>query len=205
MSGDLLNTPRIIPCNKCNKINEVETSRISNKRKDILKLSNTYVREVVRVVGDPDDGVCECIDPANRCFGVVWCVLTEDWTNDWGKWINLNSGFIERVLHKRCIGIEIAVVVSRRCGLSWMLKVCVVESLRLGCLLVCGNSTSRRWGWSLYLVQVLGVAVWSGCRCCWRLSMVWTHWLERLDDRCSDCAVLWFNRGGGDVALKCWC
>ena len=60
------------------------------------------------------------------------------------KWISLNSDFIERILHKRCIGEEIAVVVSRRCCFCWMLNVCVVESLRLSCLLVCGNSASRR-------------------------------------------------------------
>ena len=42
-----------------------------------------------------------------------------DWqrTNDRGKWISLNSGFIERILHERCMGVEIAVVVSHRCSL----------------------------------------------------------------------------------------
>ena len=65
-----------------------------------------------------------------------------------------------------------------------MLKVSVVESFRLGCLLVYGDSASRRWGWSLCLVQIIGIAVWSGCRCCWRCLMMWMHWLLRLDDRC---------------------
>ena len=132
-----------------------------------------------------------CVDPMNR-LNVVCCGwLTEDWTNDRGKWISLNSGFIEWILHKRCIDVEIAVVVSRRRSLCWILKVCVVESLRLSCLLVCGDSACGRWGWSLE--QILGVAVWSGCRCCWTQSMMWMHWLQRLDDQCPSCAVLWSN------------
>ena len=124
-----------------------------------------------------------------------WCNrLTEDWTTDRGKWISLNTGFIERFLHKRCIDAEIAVVVSRRCSLCWVLKVCVVESLRLRSLLVYSDSAPWRWGWSLCLVQILAAVVWSGCRCCWRRSMMWKHWLQRLDGRCFGCVVLWLIR-----------
>ena len=79
---------------------------------------------------------------------------------------------------------RIAVVVSCQCSPCWVLKVSVVGSLRLSSLLVCGDSVSRRWKWSLCLVQIVGVAVWPGCRRCWRLSMMWTHWLQRLDDQC---------------------
>ena len=60
----------------------------------------------------------------------------------------------------------------------------------------CVDSASRRWGWSLCLEQILGVAVWSGCRCCWKRSMMWRRCWQKLDDRCCGCAVLWFNRGG---------
>ena len=62
--------------------------------------------------------------------------------NDRGKWISLNSDFIEQILHIKCIGVEIAVVVSCRHSLCWMLKVGVVESLKLSCLLICGDSMS---------------------------------------------------------------
>ena len=41
---------------------------------------------------------------------------------------------------------------------------------RLNCLLVCGDSASRTWGWSLYLVQILGVALWSRWRCSIKFS-----------------------------------
>ena len=124
------------------------------------------------------------------------CWLTEDTKNDRGKWISFNSGFIERLLHKRCMGEEIAVVVSRWCHLCWVSKVCVVESLRLNCLLVCGDSAPRRCGLSLCLVKILNVAVWSSYRCWWRLPMIWTHWLQRLSDRCPGCAVLWWTGVG---------
>ena len=79
--------------------------------------------------------------------------MTEDWTDDRGKWINFNSGFIERILHKRCIGVEIAVVVTRLCSLCWMLKVRVEESLRLSA------STWCRYKVFLYgqVVDVAGV------------------------------------------------
>ena len=43
---------------------------------------------------------------------VVW--LKEDWTKDRGKRVILNSYFIERIFHKRFIGVEIALVVSHR-------------------------------------------------------------------------------------------
>ena len=123
--------------------------------------------------------------------------MTEDWTNGWDKSISLNSGFIGWILHKKSIGVEITVVVSCWHSLCWMLKVCIVESLRLSCLLICGYSMSSRWGWSLCLVQILGVAVWSGC--CWRWSVMWMHWLQRLDDQCPGCEELWFNQEG-----CCW-
>ena len=126
-----------------------------------------------------------------------WCGwLTEDLTDDRGKWINSNSGFIEQILHKRCMGVEITVVVSCHCSLCWVSKLYVVENLRLNCLLVCGDSTSRRWGWSQCLVQILGVVVRSGCRCCWRQSMIWMHWLQKQDDWCRSWAVLWLTGGG---------
>ena len=85
---------------------------------------------------------------------------------------------------------RIAIVISRRCSLSRLLNVCAVESLRLTCILVCGDSASRRWGWFLCSVQIVSIAVWSGCRCCWRRSMMWTHWLPRLDDWCPDLFIL---------------
>ena len=127
-------------------------------------------------------------------LGVVW--LTDDRTKNRGQWLSLNSDFIE------CISVEITFVVSHRCSLYWVLKVYVVESFRLSCLLVCGNSKSRRWGWSLCLVQILGVAVWLVCRCYWRRSMMWTHWWQKLDHRYPDWAVLWFN---GGVSMSPWC
>ena len=54
------------------------------------------------------------------------------------------------------------------------------------------------------LVQILGVAVWPVCRCRWRRSMMWGHWLQMLDDRCPGCTVLWLTRESINVALKCW-
>ena len=134
-----------------------------------------------------------CVSISQIDISLLYDWLTENWTNERGMWISLNSGFIKRILHKRCIDVKIVVVVSRQCSLCWMLKVCVVESLRLRCLLVCVDSESSRWGWSLCLVQILGVAVWSGCRCCWKWSMMWMHWLQRLDDRCFGCAVFWLT------------
>ena len=127
--------------------------------------------------------MCECVDFANMWFEcVIW--LIDDWTKDRGKRKTLYSDFIERILHKRCIGAEITVVVSCLCSLCSVSKVYVVESFRLSCLLVNVDSTFRRWWWSLCLVQILSVALWLGCRCCWKRSMMWTHSLERLDDRC---------------------
>ena len=82
-------------------------------------------------------------------------------------------------------GCRIAVVLSRRHSLCWMLKVDAGESRRVDCLLVCGDSASRRWGWSRCLVQIVSVAVWSGCRRIWRRSKMWMHWLQRLDDPCN--------------------
>ena len=38
-------------------------------------------------------------------------------------------------------------------------------------------------------------AVWLGCICYWTRSMVWTLWLQKLDDRCPNCAVLWLAGG----------
>ena len=49
-------------------------------------------------------------------------------------------------------------------------------------LKVLGNSTSRRSGWSQCLVQIIGVAVWSGRN--WKRLKMWTHRVQRLDDRC---------------------
>ena len=136
-------------------------------------------------------------NPTNRLLGLLFVVLIDRGLDKWQRlvdkfkfrfyWANLTQ--------ELCIGVEITVVVSHQCTLCWVLKVCVVESLKLRCLLVCGNRTTRRWGWSLCLVQILDVTVWSGCRCCWRRSMMWTHWLERLNDWCLGCAVLWLTKG----------
>ena len=131
--------------------------------------------------------------PQIGCLGVVW--LTWDQTKKKGKCISLNSDFIEWILHKRYR--------CRNHGCC-MLKVYVAESLRLSCLLVCINSVSKRWGWSPCLVQILGVAVWLGRMCCWRWSMTWMHWWEKLNDQCPGCTVLWFNQRGVEVALMCW-
>ena len=49
-------------------------------------------------------------------------MVTVNWTKDRGKRITLNSGFIERILHKRGMGVEIKVVVSVRCSLCWVSK-----------------------------------------------------------------------------------
>ena len=136
------------------------------------------------------------VDPAIR-YLVFCCWLTEDLTNDRSKWISLNSGFIERILLKKCISVEIAFVL-RRCSLCWVSKVCVVESLRFSCQLVCGDNVSRRWGWSLCLVQILGVAVWSGGRCCWR------QWCRCIGCKgwMIDVPVLWLTGGGCRSGLE---
>ena len=72
---------------------------------------------------------------------VLW--LTEDRTNDRDKWVNLNIRFYWANRTRNEYDCRIAVVESCRCGLCWLLKVCVVESHRVGCLLVCGDSASR--------------------------------------------------------------
>ena len=72
--------------------------------------------------------------------------------------------------------------------------VSVEESLRLRCLFVCSESMFSRWGWSLCLVQFVGVAVWSGCRFCWRWSMIWMHWWQRLGDQWAALRSLWLTR-----------
>ena len=138
-------------------------------------------------------GTVMCVHQFHEQLLVVFMIgwLTEDWTNDRSKCIRLNSDFIEGILHKRFIGVEIAVVVSRQHSVCWMLKVSVIEHLRLSCLLVCSDSTPRRWGWSLCLVQIFGVAVWSGCRYCW----IWSMMLQRLDDQCPSCAIFWLTVG----------
>ena len=41
-----------------------------------------------------------------------------------------------------------------------MLKVGIVEYFRLSCLLVCGDSASRRCGWSRCFEQIVDVAAW---------------------------------------------
>ena len=130
-----------------------------------------------------------------RLYIVCCGWLTEDWTNNRVSFQVLLSewSFSERIFHKRCMGVEIVVVVSCRCSLCWVLKVWVVVNLRLSCRLVCDDSASRRWRLSLCLVQIVGIAVWSGCRCCWIRLMIWTHLLQKLDDRCLGCAVLWLN------------
>ena len=136
----------------------------------------------------------------------VWfCVLrlTENWTNNRDKWISLNIRFYWANRTRKKYGCRIAVVESPWCNLCWVLKVGVVESYRLRCLLICGDSTSRRWGWSLCLMQIVGVAVWSGCRCCWKGSMTWMHQLLMLNDRCPGLLYPGLT-GSVDVAPKCW-
>ena len=97
---------------------------------------------------------------------------------------------------------RIAALVSHRCSHSWVLNdVGVVESLRLNCQLVYGDSTSRRWGWSLCMVQSVSIAIGSGFRCCWRQWMIWTYWLLRLDDRCSSLCSPWLTR---NVSMWPW-
>ena len=90
-------------------------------------------------------------------------------------------------------GCKIAVAVSRRCSLCWVLNVGAVESRRLGCLKVLGDNASRKWGWSRFLMQIVGVAVWSGCRRSWRRSKMWTHMLLRLDDWCPGLCNPWLT------------
>ena len=43
-------------------------------------------------------------------------------------------------------------------------------------------------------VSVLGVAVWSGRRRNRRRSKIWTHWFQRLDDRCPGLFRTWLTR-----------
>ena len=84
---------------------------------------------------------------------------------------------------------------------------CGAENLRLNCQLVWGDSASRRWGWSLCWVQILGIVVLSGCKCRWRWSMMWMHWWQRLDDQCPSCAVLWLTGvcwSGLEVLVIVW-
>ena len=66
-------------------------------------------------------------------------------------------------------------------SLCWVLKVRNVESRRLGCLEVWGDSASRRWGWSRCLMQIVGSATRSACR---RNGRRWTHTLQKLNDEC---------------------
>ena len=103
----------------------------------------------------------------------LWLVASDPTT----AWIFLFYAGLEDAtsLYKRCIGVKIAGFVSHRCSLCWVSKVYIAECLRLSCLLVCVDSTFSRWGWSLCLVQILGVAERPGCRYCWRQSMMWTH------------------------------
>ena len=94
---------------------------------------------------------------------------------------------------RKVYGCRIAVVVSHWFSLCWVSKVGAVESRRLGCLSVCGDSSSRRWGWSWCLVQIVSAAVRSGCRCSWRQLMMWMHCLLRLDDHCPGLCSLWLT------------
>ena len=127
--------------------------------------------------------------PWTDCMQFLW--LKEDWTNDKWKGESLNFRFYWANRTRTVYGCRIAVTVSRRCTVCLVLDdVGVVESLRLSYLLVCGDSASRRWLWSLCLMQIVDVAVWSRCRCCCRRSMMWMHCLLRLGDRCP---VFFFN------------
>ena len=81
--------------------------------------------------------------------------------------------------------------------LAWvsvgLLKVSVVETIRLSRSFVCADSVSKRRRWSLCWLQSAGVLVWSGCRCCWRRSMMWIQFLLRLDDRCPGLCNPWLT------------
>ena len=65
-----------------------------------LEINQTKSIPLVRCLLQPyaslyrGTGICKCINPANRLLVVL--LLTEDWTNDRGKWISSNSGFIEQ-------------------------------------------------------------------------------------------------------------
>ena len=102
------------------------------------------------------------------------------------------SGFIEQIVPERCMS-RITVTVSRRDSLYLVLKVGPTESHRLGCLFVYGDCASRWGGWFLCLVQIVGVAPWSGCRRSWGQSKMWTHWFQRLDDWCSGLCNPWLT------------
>ena len=145
-------------------------------------------------------GICECVNPANRLFRCVLIIRGLDKRQrqvDKFKfrfyWVN----FTQKVYRCRNRGCCITSVY-----LCWVSKVYIAESLRLSCLLVCVDSASRRWGWSLCLVLILGVAVWSGCRCSWRQSMMWTRRWQKLNDRWPGCALLSFNQSGGRSGLE---
>ena len=113
--------------------------------------------------------------------------LTEDWTNDRDKWISLNIRFYWVNCTRKVYRCRIILESS----LCLVLKVSDVE--RLSCVLVCGYSASRRWGWSLCLVQIVGVAVWLGCWC-WRQSIMRTHCLQRLEDQYPGLCIYWLTR-----------
>ena len=124
------------------------------------------------------------------------------WQRD--KWISLNFRFCWANPLQKVYGCRIAVVVSRRCSLCWVSKVGTVESRWPGRLSVCSYNASRRGGWSLCLVQIVGGAIRSVCRRNWRQTMMWAYCLQRLDDRCPGLCSPWLT-GGIDVASKCWC
>ena len=148
-------------------------------------------------------------------YKLFW--LTEDGTNNRDKWISLNFRFYWGNSTQKVYQCRIAVIISCQCSLWWMLN--VVESLRLSYLFVCGDSTSRKWRWSLCLVQIVGVAIWSGDRFFWRQSLMWMHWLQRLDDWCPGLGSTLVNWVCVDVASsvgaspnsvslgdeRCWC
>ena len=76
---------------------------------------------------------------------------------------------------------------------SAVLKVDYVKCRRLGCLLVLGDSVSRISGWSRWLIQIVGVAIWSDHSR--RQSKMWTHRLQRLDDQCPCLFSPWLTGG----------
>ena len=76
-------------------------------------IKGNFLTEEGLVAEDPQcDSVCKCVDPMNSYYLLLW-LIDRGLENCRGKWISLNSGFIERILHKSCIGLEIVVVVSR--------------------------------------------------------------------------------------------
>ena len=95
---------------------------------------------------------------------------------------------------KVCIAVELLLLYNV-CVDSAVWKVSVVERRRLSSQIILGDSVLRRSGWSWCLVQIVGVALWSGHRCSWRQLKMWTHVLEWLVDRYPGLFSPWLTGG----------